>query len=370
MIGLTPYMLDRLSKRELSQQKRILLKRNWPYDFSSNDYISFARSLVLRDRILQRMKNIECVGASGSRLLTGNTPLAEEVETDIARFFGFAKALLFPCGFTLNCGFLASIANKDDVIFMDENAHASLKNGLKLSPAQGYFFRHNDLSQLESRLQKQMGKQNNIFIVVESLYSMDGDLAEIPELLHLCERYNARLIVDEAHAVGAMGDEGRGWLAHHHAQEKIFACVVTFGKAFGCQGAAVLGSPQLIEYVQNFCHSFIYTTGLSSFSLLAMQESLRLFEEDSSPLNKLHSNIQFFNSQLKTEHHTPIYSFPLEDVLQVRKAAQHLQKQGFGILPIYSPTVRKGSERLRVSVHAHNTEWELEACAKELRQYQ
>jgi 8-amino-7-oxononanoate synthase len=369
MQTLTPFMLDRLHKRELNQQKRKLPKRDWAYDFSSNDYISFARSSLLRERIVQQLAEVDCIGASGSRLLTGNMPLAEEVEQSVAKFFGFPKALIFPCGFTLNCGLLASLSNEDDSIIMDENVHASMKNGLKLAAAHGYFFRHNDLNRLESRLRKEHAKKRNIFVVVEALYSMDGDSVDLPALLGLCERYEARLIIDEAHSAGSMGDTGRGLVAHHRAQDRVFGNVVTFGKAFGYHGAALLGSEELISYVVNFCHSFIYTTGLSSFSLIAMRESLKLFEENPNPFLKLHENIKQFNKELGLSHNTPIYSFPFTDLAQLREAAHHLQSQGFGILPIYSPTVRKGCERLRVSIHAHNSESELTSCARKLKDF-
>ncbi len=369
MIELTPYMLDRLHKRELNQQKRVLRKQSWPYDFSSNDYISFARSPLLKERVLRSFSESNCVGASGSRLLTGNMPLAEEVETQIADFFAFEKALIFPCGFTLNCGLLASLCEDTDCIIMDENAHASLKNGLKLSPASGYFFRHNDLNQLESRLHKQRDRHKNIFVVVESLYSMDGDLVDLKELLKLCEHYDAKLIIDEAHAVGVMGEKGLGLIADLQSQNRVFATVITFGKAFGTHGAALLGSRKLIEYITNFCHSFVYTTGLPSFSLLSIRESLKLFEEDSTPLKKIHEKIAFFNKELCTQNSSPIYSFPFKDLSEMRSVSLSLQNKGFGILPIYSPTVRKGSERLRVSIHAHNSEGELRSCASELRSY-
>lgn len=369
MSGLTPYMLDRLRQRELNQQKRVLVKNKWPFDFASNDYLGFARSPLLQERILQKMQTIDSIGATGSRLLTGNSALAEEVEEQIARFFGFEKALIFPCGFTLNCSLLAAFAEEHDSILMDENVHASLKNGLKLSPAPGYFFRHNDLNQLEARLSKQRSKRREIFVVLESLYSMDGDSLDLEEVLRLCEHYSARLIIDEAHAVGVLGDRGRGLVCDLSKQKETFAQVITFGKAFGCHGGALLGSRELIDYATNFCHSFIYTTGLAAYSYIAIGEALRLFEEDAKPFLDLHKKIGIFNRELGIEHKTPIYSFPFEDTDRLRHSARHLQELGFGILPIYSPTVRKGTERLRVSIHAHNTDSEIEMCARELRKF-
>ncbi len=368
MAKLTPYMHDRLRQRELSQEKRILPKRNWRFDFASNDYLGFARSSLLRDRIVQACADLNAVGASGSRLLTGNMQLAEEVESDIARFFGYEGALLFPSGFAMNCGLLAAISDTTDAIILDENIHASFKNGLKIAKAPGYFFRHNDLTHLAERLQRLQAPGRNLFVVVESLYSMDGDCVAMDELIALCERYDAHLIIDEAHAVGALGERGRG--LSFGFQNKIFAKVITFGKAFGCHAGALLGSLELISYVQNFCHSFVYTTGLPTFSLVAIREALRLFDEDAKPFEQLHTNIRLVDSLLSCpERGSPIYSFPFDNTDRLRKAAAQLQEQGFGILPIYSPTVRKGSERLRMSVHAHNSESEIRACVAQLEEF-
>lgn len=366
---LTPFMLERLHRRALNKQARKLPQTTWDFDFSSNDYLSFAKNPQLRSSILQEVQNVSHLGATGSRLLTGNMSLAEDVETYMAEYFGFSKALIFPSGFSLNCGFLACIGGEEDSIIIDENAHACWKNGLKLSPSRGYFFRHNDLNQLESRLKKESEKKRQIFVVVESLYSMDGDCPDFPALLDLCHQYEARLIVDEAHAGGSMGSRGRGLVDNFNAQDRVFANVITFGKAYGYHGAVLLGSKALIEYVVNFCHSFIYTTGLSSFSLIAMRESLKCFESDPAPFNKLRKNISLFNHSLGMQWETPIYYFPFKDISKLQEAASSLQSKGFGILPIYSPTVRKGFEGLRVSLHAHNTESEIISCAKELKEF-
>lgn len=372
MVSLTPYMLDRFRARELAQQKRILSQASWQFDFSSNDYLSLARSAIFKERILQKVRDFDFVGASGSRLLTGNRQLAVSVESQIAAFFGFSSALVFPSGFSLNVGLLPAISHEKDCILMDENAHASLKNGLKLANATGYFFRHNDLEHLTARLKRQRvnGKSENIFIVVESVYSMDGDIAPLVDLISLCREFSANLIVDEAHAVGALGDRGCGLVSHLGLQEEVFATVLGFGKGLGCHGAAVLGSTQLKEYLINFCHSFMYTTGLPVFSLVAMQEALLLCEQDRASQERLHQRIHQFNEHFDyDEHPSPIYSFPFSDTARLREAASSLQAHGYGVLPIYSPTVRVGTERLRVSLHAHNTEEELRNFSAELEKF-
>lgn len=362
-------MQARLARRIRNKEFRTLPPRHWRYDFISNDYLSFARSEELKKKIAEHFLKTDGIGATGSRLLSGNLETAELLEKDLSEFFQYPKALVFPCGFTLNCGLIAAVASDRDAVLMDENAHASLKNGLKLSPAHGFFFKHNDLNHLETRLKRIRNLYENIFIVVESLYSMDGDLCNLEKVLELSQIYGARLIVDEAHAVGSFGEKGRGFLSGFEDHEHLFASVITFGKALGCQGAAVLGSEELIKYLQNFCHSFIYTTGLSTFSLVAMQESLNLLKKDPEQRKQLQERIGFFNKKMGIERQSPIYSLRFSNTNLLREASASLKEKGVGALPIYSPTVQKGKERLRLSLHAHNSEDEIQLCIDALRNF-
>lgn len=360
MPKLTPSMLKRLRERDARGEMRFLPKELHGVDFASSDYLGYTRSKLLKDRILRASADVTSVGSSGSRLLTGNSHLAEEVEGEVARFFRFPCALVFSSGFALNSGFLASIADDKDVYLLDENAHASLKIGMKLSKAAGYFFRHNDSNHLESRLKRLSTLGSNIFVVVESLYSMDGDITPLLEIANLCEQWGARLIVDEAHAAGTIG-QGHGLVAEQNLQERVFASIVTFGKAFACHGAAILGSAELMTFVVNFCQSFVYTTAPSSFFFLAIREALRLFAEQRGEFQKLQSNIKILGKMevLGIQGwHSPIVAvpFPAESL---RGIAHTLQEGGFATLPIFSPTVKRGSERLRVCIHAFNREDEI-----------
>ncbi|MBI2602228.1 MAG: aminotransferase class I/II-fold pyridoxal phosphate-dependent enzyme [Deltaproteobacteria bacterium] len=373
MPKLTPYMLERLQARTLRGERRSLKVSSDCADFASSDYLGYARSKLLKERILSAAASLPCIGSTGSRLLTGNSPLAEETEERVARCFGFPRALIFSSGFALNTGFLPAIAGEKDTFLLDENIHASLKTGLKLSKAAGYFFRHNDLNHLERRLKRLSSSPGNLFVVVESLYSMDGDITPLKAMADLCEPFGARLVVDEAHAAATIG-QGHGLVAEYNLQDRVFASIVTFGKAFGCHGAALLGQTDLMDFVVNFCHSFVYTTAPSSFFFLAIREALSLFSEDRGEFSLLKKNISMMNQCLHEKAQdgclmSPIRSIPFP-AKELRTVVLKLQEKGFEALPIFSPTVKRGTERLRVCIHAFNAEDEIRQFANLIKEIQ
>ncbi len=215
---------DALQKREeqgLLRKLSIIDKR---IDFTSNDYLGFARSPELFEMIEKIIIQSERrVGSGGSRLLSGNSNEAEELERYLAMFHNAPAALLFNSGYDANIGLLSSVAKKSDIILYDELVHASIHDGMRLSKADSFPFRHNDLSHLEERFNNSSG---NIFVAVESIYSMDGDMAPLKEISDLCKKHNANLIVDEAHATGVFG---KGLVQNFKLEEDVFARVHTFG---------------------------------------------------------------------------------------------------------------------------------------------
>ena len=359
-------MFVETAKKKLKRRKEEGIYRTLPrvrtgIDFTSNDYLGYARDVRVRDILVEETTSL---GSTGSRLLTGNSLLAETLERELAEFFQTESALLFNSGYCLNSGLMAALAQKEDVVLMDMNVHSSIKTGAVLSGAKRFFFRHNDLYHLEKRLS---GNKGNIFVIVESLYSMDGDTAPLEETAALCEKYKAYLIVDEAHATGVLGPEGRGMVCRWGLENKILARVITFGKAMGVHGAALLGSEWLKEYCVNYCHSFIYTTALPPFSLTAIKRSMKLLKQGRGR-KKLEDNIDFFNREMNIlSHPAPIYSFPMERSL-LKKTANLLQSKGLTVYPVFSPTVKKDMERLRVCLHAFNTEEEISQLTKVLRE--
>lgn len=339
-------------------------------DFSSNDYLGLARSKELSLIIENRIKLLpnRLNGATGSRLLSGNSLLMEELEVKLANFFKSESTLVFNSGYNANLAILSSIPKRGDSIFYDALSHASIKDGLRLSLAIKQSFKHNDLGDLEKKIKKAKG---HIYIVVESIYSMDGDEAPLCDLAALCEKYQAHLIVDEAHSTGLFGDHGRGLLNHYSLEEKVAIRVYTFGKAMGIHGACVAGSKELIRYLTNFARPFIYTTAMDQAGLVSISSSIDFIEHHKNLFEDLKKRIEHFTSAIKNSPHllpssSAIQSFVIAGNASVKQVARNLQNDGLDVRPILSPTVPEGKERLRIILHSFNTFHEIDKLVNHL----
>ncbi|MEP7376080.1 MAG: 8-amino-7-oxononanoate synthase [Chitinophagaceae bacterium] len=367
------------SLKEILQQRkeealyRYLQVNNNLIDFCSNDYLSFARSEIIRQQVkTEEERLMPLSGATGSRSISGNTSFAEELEKFIAAFHHAEAGLLFNSGYDANLGLFSCIARKGDTIICDELIHASIIDGCRLSYAGRFRFDHNDLEHLEKKLKQAAG---NIFVVVESVYSMDGDIAPLKDIVLLCQQYNANLIVDEAHATGVFGKQGRGLVSQLGLEKDVFARVHTFGKAIGCHGAIVIGSNVLRNYLINFARSFIFTTALPMHSLLTIRcayEQLLANEFDNA---YLHTLIQHFNNGFPftddvylIKSVSPVQSLIIPGNKRVRNISSELQREGFDIRAIVSPSVPAGKERLRISLHMHNTVEQVDELKQSLHQ--
>ena len=258
-----------LEQRKTASLYRSLQVNEGLIDFCSNDYLSFARCEKLKERVKSYTDEINpLTGSTGSRSISGNTAFAEQLEKIVAAFHQAEAGLIFNSGYDANIGLFSCLAKKEDTLICDELIHASIIDGCRLSYASRFRFAHNDLEDLESKLQRSKG---NIFVAVESIYSMDGDMAPLKEIAAVCKKYNANLVVDEAHATGLFGKQGRGLVSQHGLEDEVFARVHTFGKALGCHGAVILGSETLRNYLVNFARSFIFTTALPMHSLIAVK---------------------------------------------------------------------------------------------------
>lgn len=342
---MTLQLEKRLLKREQLGNLRRLQLLQPLIDFSSNDYLGLARSSQLANVVVQ--------GSTGSRLLTGNSLYAQNLEEKIAQFHGYESGLLFNCGYMANLGLLRAVTTQESVVIFDSAVHASTRDGVRLSRAKAFPFRHNDLDHLEHRL-KTSASQEDRFICIESIYSTDGSLAPLTEIARLAKKYEAHLIVDEAHAVGIWGPKGRGLVAEHNLTDQVFAQVATFGKALGAFGAIVLGSMTLKQTLINFATPFIYTTALPFHTLAAIKCSYDLFPEMDQERRHLHKLIQ------ESKAMSQIQSIPIKGNEAVKRRAQAIAHQGFDVRPLMSPTVRRGHEALRICLHAFNTSEELE----------
>ncbi|MDB5133174.1 MAG: bioF 2 [Mucilaginibacter sp.] len=331
-------------------------------DFCSNDYLGFARSPELKSSIDKEVSNCGLVanGSTGSRLLSGNTVYIEELEQQIASLHKSEAGLIFNSGYDANLGLFSSLPQRGDTILLDELVHASIIDGARLSHASRYSFRHNDLDSLEDKLKRAKGI---CYVAIESVYSMDGDTPPIKEILELTEKYNASLIVDEAHAVGLFDF---GLVNQLHLQDRVFARVVTFGKALGYHGAAVLGSALLKDYLVNYARSFIYTTAAPLHQVASVKMAYQRLQESASEVERLKSNIGLFKKKIKPDSNCPllksdsaIQCIVLKSNEKAKALAACLQDAGLDVRPILSPTVPFGSERIRICLHSFNTEGEI-----------
>ncbi len=361
----------------MNAYRELRLPQPGAVDFCSNDYLGIVKNgllsmvngeLSIDNKQLTINNKQPLSGATGSRLLAGNYKLIEEAEQQIAAFHGAEAALIFNSGYDANIGLLASVPQKGDTIIYDSLSHASIRDGIRLSFAQAYSFLHNNLNELEKKLQQATG---NIFVVTESVFSMDGDTCPLKELISLCEKYSAHLIVDEAHATGVMGGRGEGLVQHLKCEESVFARVHTYGKACGCHGAAVLGSTDLRHYLINFSRSFIYSTALPPHAINFIQKSYDLFPSMMAERAKLQTLIRQFQEAAigheKLISVTPIQAVIVPGNAQVRSLADKLQHQKLDVRPILYPTVPKGKERLRIVLHAFNTAAEMQLLINTLQ---
>lgn len=376
MALLTHSVAQLLSERLAAYQQSGLLRQlrnaDGLVDFCSNDYLGFARSPELKAAIQQAdvAQTRARTGATGSRLLAGQTTLANVVEEELARFYGTESALIFNSGYDANLGLLACLPKAGDTLLTDELIHASMIDGARLSYATRYRFRHNDLTDVENKLKQARESQKNgqVFVAVESLYSMDGDVAPLRDLADLCDRYDAALLVDEAHATGLYGPNGEGLVVAMGLQDRVFARVHTFGKALGVHGAAVVGPGILRDYLINFARPFIYTTALPPHSLLAIRCAHVYMTTNTENRTQLYKRLTYFRQRVDellpgarwTNSLSPIRCLLIPGNEQARYVASQAQAVGLDVRAILSPTVPAGQERLRLCIHTFNTNEEID----------
>ncbi|KAF9902059.1 hypothetical protein EC991_005371 [Linnemannia zychae] len=379
------------SRKARSLLRRLVVIPETSADFSSNDFLGLARNPRLNSRFLKELHSFPAhappLGSTGSRLLDGNSRYAEDLEVLIAEFHHAEAALIFNSGFDANVGFFSSVPQPGDVILYDEYIHASVHDGMKVTRAGvKKAFLHNNLEHLEELLQtiryedqerqrtgvsENKGSSNkdrafkprNIFVAVESVYSMDGDTAPLKEIVDLLEHFDAHLIVDEAHATGVFGKQGRGLVNELGLESRVFARLHTFSKALASNGAAMVGPKVLKEYLINYARPLIYST-FTSFSNLASVKSayqMLMAGETVELVQKVQNLITHFRTTIKIPTHmllpsqSPIQGIVMDGNAKVNALSQQLIQAGLNVKPIRFPTVPKGKERVRICLHSHNT---------------
>lgn len=366
------WLQGKLDERKSKKLLRRLTTTGGMIDFTSNDYLGLARSNELFQQIQKRLESAELTrnGSGGSRLLSGNSEFAEYLEAKLAGIFRSETALIFNSGYSANLGVLSSIATKDSTIIYDELAHACIKDGARLSHAKRFSFRHNDVNDLEAKIKRSEG---HVFIAVESIYSMDGDMCPLTDVVWLAEKYDATIILDEAHSTGVMGDNGSGLSVSARLHDKIAVRIYTFGKAMGVHGACVVGSRSLNRYLINFSRPFIYTTALPAHSLVAIECAFDFLAMNIFLQETLRKRIDTYMMHIgempnRTDSDSSIQTVLMPGNENAIRTATRLQENGFDVRPILSPTVQEGKERLRICLHSFNSDDEIKALTSELKE--
>ncbi len=341
-------------------------------DFTSNDYLGFGTEPV--SDLPSAESAFALWSGTASRLLRGHCELYEQVEAALASWHGAPSVLLMNSGYVANEGLLSTLVRRGDWVASDELNHASIIDGLRLSKGERYVFRHNDLDHLEDGLRAASatrGRDRALFVVTESLFSMTGDTAPLVELVELAERYDAALIVDEAHATGCFGPRGSGLVDALGLRNKVLATVHTGGKALACCGAYICGSELLRDYLVNRCRHLIFTTALPPAALAAWLHRLPEIGRAEERRQRLHRNAARFRKRLTEMGIEPLgrdYIVPVvigQDERAVRVASQ-VQALGYDVRAIRPPTVPSGTARLRISIHANHTGEQLDGLARAL----
>lgn len=335
-------------------------------NLSSNNYLGLADHPRLKEAVIAAIRKYGC-GAGASRLITGTTPLHEQLEQRLATFKGCEQTLLFSSGYHANMGVITSLVKAGDVLLSDELNHASIVDGCRLSRAERRIYPHRNIAVLAQQLEEleHAGHSNTRLVVTDSIFSMDGDLAPLAEIAELCERYHSLLMVDEAHATGCFGPDGRGLVAQAGIDADTVISIHTLSKGFGVIGAFVAGSSLLREFLINTARHFIFTTALPPADVAACLAALDILEEDREIPTRLQRKAAFFRRGLQQRgfstlgSETHIIPLLIGDETRALHMAAALREHGLYAVAIRPPTVPPGAARIRFSVMLSHTDEDL-----------
>jgi len=338
---------------------------------ASNSYLDLADVPELKQAMAEAVLKWG-TGSGGARLTTGNKTPHVELEAEIAQFKGEEAAITFNTGYMANVGTISALCGKGDYIFSDELNHASIIDGIRLSKAKCFVYKHNDMADLERVILEAMADgEFRGMIVTDAVFSMDGDLANLPELLKIAKAHEVLLMIDEAHATGVLGKTGRG-LAEHYGCEHADVTVGTLSKAVAAEGGFVAGKQKLIDFLRNKSRSFIFTTAMAPAVAAAALNNLKFIEAHPERVQQLRDNVDYFCESLRREglnvatSPSAIVPIVIGDEAKAMQISATLQEHGILIPAIRYPTVAKGSARLRASLMATHTHEELKLAAKNI----
>ncbi|OAF19834.1 8-amino-7-oxononanoate synthase [Bradyrhizobium neotropicale] len=343
--------------RALKEEDRLRgLKARAGVDFTSNDYLALASAPRMKQVVSAALEAGTPIGAGGSRLLRGNCEEHEQLEAYAAKFFGAEAALFFGGGYVANFAVLSTVPQRGDLLVLDSLVHASIHEGARAGRADVRITAHNDPQSVESSIRdwRAEGGMGRVWIVAESLYSMDGDFAPLEDLVAIADRHDAFLMVDEAHATGVYGEQGRGLTAAYEGRENLLV-LHTCGKALGASGALVTASGVLRDFMINRCRPFIFATAPSPLMAVAVREALAILQEEPERQRNLADLVTFTHREmdvrgLRSPQHSQIVPYIVGDNAHAMRLASSLQARGFDVRGIRPPTVPPGTARLRISL--------------------
>jgi 8-amino-7-oxononanoate synthase len=354
-----------LSRLETRHRQRTLTQASG-IDFASNDYLALANACRIRQAITTAIESGIAIGAGGSRLLRGNHEIFETLEAAAATFFKSEKTLFFGSGYAANFALFSTLPQRGDCIFYDEYVHASIHDGIAASRAQAVAVRHNNAENFKFAIQqwRKTGGTGRPWVAVDSLYSMDGDRAPLNELFTLANEHDGFLVIDEAHATGVFGQQGRGLASFFDGQDNVII-LHTCGKALGVAGALLCLNNVFYHYLINRARTFIYSTAPSPLIAVGVCEALNILRDEPHRLNKLKTLYTYANKQMHMicglmGSGTQIIPVLIGKNHLAVKVAIRLQTAGFDIRAIRSPTVPEGTARLRISITLHVSENEID----------
>lgn len=335
------------------------LDGNWVINFASNDYLGLAGDQRLINGAIEATQTLG-TGTTGSRLLSGHRDLHQHLEKKIASWKKTEDSLVFSSGYLANLGTITALVGKRDLILADRENHSSLKNGAILSGASVFEYQHCDVNDLQNRLEELRENYRKCLILTDSVFSMDGDLCPLPELIDLASRFNAMLLVDEAHATGVFGETGAGCVEYFQCTGQPLIQIGTLSKALGSLGGYVAGSSVLIDFLRNRAMSWIYTTGLTPADTAAALEAIKIIQEEPQRRQQLWHNVRELKSLLSQYSrvnqdfyqggNSPIFCIPCQDAKTALETSRFLQENGIFAPAIRPPTVK--TSRLRISLMA------------------
>jgi 8-amino-7-oxononanoate synthase len=361
-----------LGTSEKAQHPWMIMNGKRLLNLASNNYLGLAGEEELKKASIQAVETYGA-GATASRLIIGNHPLYEEAELLLARWKRAEAGLIFNSGYTANVGIISSLMGRNDLVISDKLNHASIVDGIILSRAECKRYRHNDVEHLEFILKKAPAEQRKL-IITDTVFSMDGDIAPLEKIVALKERYNAILMVDEAHSSGIYGEEGEGLIHHLNLQDRVDIQMGTFSKALGCFGAYVVGNHDLIEYFVNKMRSLIFTTALPPAVLGSIIAAIHLVQGDQWRRKALQNNGIFFREGLSKlgfdicgseTQIVPIVIGPNEKTIAM---SQRLKEEGIAAIAVRPPTVPENQSRIRFTVMATHQEEDLRWALGKIQQ--